>query len=58
VLLPSKEGGALQNIVSQEDAIFPWKTVTENDAFGLEMRGIPRSERQEIAPWIGYGKQG
>ena len=49
-------GGAqvpLQNIVFQEYAIFPWKTVLDNVAFGLEMRNVPKAERQEIAlEWI------
>ncbi len=34
-----------QNVVFQEYAIFPWRTVRENVAFGLEMRGIPKNER-------------
>jgi NitT/TauT family transport system ATP-binding protein len=49
----SQKGGPLQNIVFQEYAIFPWKTVIENVAFGLQMRGLPRHERQEIASdWL------
>ncbi len=36
-------------MVFQEYAIFPWRTVLDNVAFGLEMRGISRSERREIA---------
>lgn len=49
----SQKGGSLQNIVFQEYAIFPWKTVIDNVAFGLQMRGLPRRERQEIASdWL------
>ncbi len=40
-------------VVFQEYAIFPWKTVQENVAFGLRMRGMARRERDEIARhWI------
>lgn len=43
----------LANVVFQDHAIFPWKTVIDNVAFGLEMRGIPKRERREIAQdWI------
>ena len=46
-------GKPLNNVVFQEYAIFPWKTVRDNVAFGLEMRGIPKEERYEIAmEWI------
>lgn len=49
----NQKGSALQNIVFQEHAIFPWKTVIENVTFGLQMRGLPRHERQEIASdWL------
>jgi len=36
-------------VVFQEYAIFPWRTVRDNVAFGLEMRGVPRPRRLEIA---------
>ena len=39
----------LHAVVFQEYALFPWRTALENVAFGLEMRGIPKRERQEIA---------
>ena len=35
--------------VFQEYAVFPWKTVVENVAFGLQMRGVGRAERLESA---------
>jgi NitT/TauT family transport system ATP-binding protein len=40
-------GGAL--LVRQENALFPWKTALENAAFGLEMQGVPRPEREARA---------
>lgn len=43
----------LNNVVFQEYAIFPWKTVLDNVAFGLEMRGIGREERYAVArAWL------
>lgn len=39
----------LNSVVFQEYAIFPWKTVIENVAFGLQMRGIGRKEREDTA---------
>ena len=52
-LIPGKAEVPLQSIVFQEYAIFPWKTVIDNVAFGLQMRGIPRLDRREIAiDWL------
>lgn len=52
-LVPGAPDVPLQNIVFQEYAIFPWKTVIDNVAFGLEMRGIPRTERRKSASdWL------
>jgi NitT/TauT family transport system ATP-binding protein len=49
----SPPGKPLNNVVFQEYAIFPWKIVKDNVAFGLQMRGIPKKERYEIAmEWI------
>ncbi len=36
-------------MVFQEHGLFPWMTVLENMAFGLEMQGVNRRERQERA---------
>ena len=43
----------INNVVFQEYAIFPWRTVLENVAFGLEMRSISKKIRIEIArKWL------
>lgn len=43
----------LNNVVFQEYAIFPWKSVLDNVAFGLQMRGINQKDRYEIADaWL------
>ncbi|MBA3945627.1 MAG: ABC transporter ATP-binding protein [Herpetosiphonaceae bacterium] len=36
-------------LVFQEHGLFPWLTVLDNVAFGLETRGVRRQERQERA---------
>lgn len=41
--------GPDRGVVFQSFALFPWKTVRENVAFGPKMRGIGRSERTRIA---------
>jgi NitT/TauT family transport system ATP-binding protein len=33
----------LNSVVFQEYAVFPWKTVIDNVAFGPQMRGVPRA---------------
>lgn len=38
-----------QGVVFQGYALFPWRTVLENIAFGLEIRGVPRADRRRIA---------
>jgi NitT/TauT family transport system ATP-binding protein len=42
-------GKPLNSVVFQEYAVFPWKTVIDNVAFGLQMRHIGRAERLKIA---------
>jgi NitT/TauT family transport system ATP-binding protein len=36
-------------LVFQDHGLFPWMSVLDNVAFGLEMRGCPKKERQERA---------
>jgi NitT/TauT family transport system ATP-binding protein len=40
-------------MVFQNAGIFPWMTVAQNVAYGLQLRGVPRAAREEIARrWI------
>ena len=49
-ILPGAEPGKpLNSVVFQEYAIFPWKTVIQNVAFGLQMRGIPEKSRLDMS---------
>lgn len=41
--------GADRALVFQRYALFPWKTVESNVAYGLAVRGVPRAERLETA---------
>lgn len=41
--------GPDRGVVFQSFALFPWKTVLDNVAFGLKMRGLPKEEHDRIA---------
>jgi len=36
-------------MIFQDYSLFPWRTVIDNIAFGLEMKGIGKEERHEVA---------
>jgi NitT/TauT family transport system ATP-binding protein len=42
-------GVPLTGVVFQEHALFPWRTVRDNVTFGLEVRGVAPTERQDTA---------
>jgi NitT/TauT family transport system ATP-binding protein len=42
-------GVPLTSMVFQEHALFPWRTVRDNVTFGLEVRGMPATERAVAA---------
>jgi NitT/TauT family transport system ATP-binding protein len=41
--------GPDRGVVFQSFALFPWRTVLDNVAFGPKMRGVPLAKRHEIA---------
>ncbi len=44
-----KGPGPERGMVFQEYSLFPWRTVLDNVAFGLELKGVPKETRQEKA---------
>lgn len=44
-----RNGNLANAMVFQEHGVFPWLTVLQNVAFGLEMQGVARREREEHA---------
>ncbi|WP_040368033.1 ABC transporter ATP-binding protein [Paucidesulfovibrio longus] len=47
--LPIVGPGAERGMVFQSYTLFPWLTVRKNVEFGLRIKGLPQSERAEIA---------
>ena len=41
--------GPERAFVFQDFALMPWATVLRNAAFGLELRGVPKNEREDVA---------
>jgi NitT/TauT family transport system ATP-binding protein len=41
--------GNMTSIVWQDYALVPWRSILDNVAFGLELRGVSKSERRDIA---------
>lgn len=46
---PSWESRSKIGYVTQDDNLFPWRTLQQNIEFPLELRGVPRDQRQKIS---------
>ena len=49
VVFPGANGRPRNALVFQEHGVFPWMSVLDNVAFGLEMRGVGKRERRARA---------
>lgn len=48
IVFPGSSGDPKRRFVFQNHALFPWLSLRDNVAFGLEMEGLPKTERMEI----------
>jgi NitT/TauT family transport system ATP-binding protein len=46
---PVTRPGPDRCMIFQQSSLYPWLSVADNVSFGLKLRGIPKSERREIA---------
>ncbi|WP_197378723.1 ABC transporter ATP-binding protein [Mycolicibacterium mengxianglii] len=46
---PVTEPGPDRCMIFQQSSLYPWLSVADNVSFGLKLRGVPKSERREIA---------
>lgn len=55
ILIDGEEANPRKHNISyvfQEPTCLPWRTVRENVAYGMEIKGVPREERMERADKI------